>query len=152
MKKLKLQQGSTLIEVAVTVLLLSVSLLAMATLQTRSLQFNQSAAMRTQANIYAYDLIDRIRINRGVDSNNIGNYTVAYDATLSSSNALAVADVAAWRANIQRGLPGGKGAISCDEKTRVCTVSIKWSEEQIFGAQAAANPEATTELIYTSGL
>ena len=152
MNSLKRQEGSTLIEVAVTVLILSVSLLSMATLQTRSLQFNQGASMRTQANIQAYDLIDRIRINRGVSSSNISSYTAAYDASPAGGNALAAADVAAWRANIQRNLPGGKGAIACVSATRICTISIKWSDEQLFGAEAASNPEATTELIYSSGL
>jgi type IV pilus assembly protein PilV len=151
MKSLKFQNGATLIEVAIAVLILSTSLLAMATLQTRSLQFNQGALMRSQANIYTYDIIDRIRINRGSASENITKYNADYDAT-PSGNTLATSDVSEWRANITRTLPGGKGKIECVLATRVCTISIKWSEEQLFGAQATSNPEATTEFVYSSGI
>lgn len=151
MKHLSFQRGTSLIEVAITVLLLSTSLLSLATLQKRSLQFNQSAFMRSQANIYAYDIMDRIRINRGAASENISGYTVEYGGT-ASGNTLANADVVAWRANITRSLPGGDGAIECVLATRVCTISIKWSEEQIFGAQSEANTDATTELVYSSNI
>ena len=58
------QQGAGLIEVLVTVLILGTSLLALAALQSRSLQYNHSAYLRSQANILAYDILDRVRINR----------------------------------------------------------------------------------------
>jgi type IV pilus assembly protein PilV len=151
MKLLKAQSGATLIEIAITVLILATSLLAMATLQTRSLQYNQAAFMRSQANIHAYDITDRIRINRGAASINIEKYSADYDAT-PSGNALAVTDVSEWRANIVRSLPGGKGKIACVLATRVCKVSIKWSDEQIFGAEATSNPEATSEFIYSTAI
>ncbi len=151
MRLLKAQKGSTLIEVAITVLLLATSLLAMATLQTRSLQFNQAAFMRSQANIHAYDIADRIRINRGKDAANIDTYsTTDYDSA-PSGNTLASADVTAWRANIVRNLPGGKGKIVCTLTTRICVLSIKWDDEQLFGA-ASLNAEATTELIYSTSI
>jgi type IV pilus assembly protein PilV len=145
------QQGATLIEVAITVLILSTSLLAMATLQTRSLQFNKSSVMRSQANIYAYDIIDRIRINRGKGSDNIEKYNAAY-AAAPSGNTLATADVSEWRTNISGALPGGDGKIECNKLSRVCTVSIKWSEEQIFGAQSSSNPDASAELVYSTSI
>lgn len=149
--KLNYQRGTTLIEVAITVLILASSLLAMATLQTRSLQFNQSALMRSQANIYAYDIIDRIRINRGSASENIEKYNADYDAD-PSGNAVATTDVSEWRADLSSALPSGKGAISCTLSSRVCIVKIKWSEEQIFGAITASNPEAASEFVYSTGI
>ncbi len=150
MKSLKVQSGSTLIEIAITVLILATSLLAMATLQTRSLQFNHAAFMRSQANIYVYDIADRIRINRGAASGNIERYNTAYDST-PSGNAFAVNDVAEWRANIARSLPEGKGEIACVLVSRVCKISIKWSDEQLFGPQGT-DPEATTELSYSTAI
>lgn len=150
MKSLKVQSGSTLIEIAITVLILATSLLAMATLQTRSLQFNHAAYMRSQANIYVYDIADRIRINRGAASNNIETYNTAYEST-PSGTALAANDVTEWRANIARSLPQGKGEIACRRATRVCKISIKWSDEQLFGPQGT-DPEATTELSYSTAI
>lgn len=151
MKDVSSQRGASLIEVAITTLLLATCLLSLATLQKRSLQFNQSAFMRSQANIQAYDIMDRIRINRGASSGNVKSYNASYDAA-PSGNTLATADVAAWRANLARVLPGGKGKIDCSETTKICAVSIKWSEEQIFGAASAENTEGESELVYRSNL
>jgi type IV pilus assembly protein PilV len=154
MKRLQ-QKGATLIEVVVTVLILSTSLLAMAALQTRSLQYNQSAFMRSQANIYAYDIIDRIRINRGVVGDNAAQYNVDFDGS-PSGGTLVVKDITEWRANISRILPEGKGKIECANPAsgttaRVCTVTIKWSDEQLFGPVASTS-EAKSELVYSTSI
>lgn len=141
------QSGSTLIEVSITVLILATSLLAMATLQTRSLQFNQSAFMRSQANIYVYDILDRMRLNRGTDSDKrLEAYDVEYDDE-PSGNAVAVKDVTDWREQLEKVLPEGEGKIDCTQLTRVCTISIKWKEESLFDKD---KQEATTELTFTS--
>ena len=146
----KAQGGSTLIEIAITVLILATSLLAMATLQTRSLQFNQAAYMRSQANIYAYDIADRIRINRGKDAANITAYNADYEGS-PGGNGIASEDVTKWRESIGRDLPGGKGKIDCKAATRICVLSIKWDDEQLFGA-ATLNSEATTTLVYSTSI
>jgi type IV pilus assembly protein PilV len=147
------QRGATLIEVAVTVLILATSLLAMATLQTRSLQFNQSAFMRSQANILAYDIMDRMRLNRGTDGDNrLTAYTTDYDGN-PAGNAVATADVTAWRAAIEKQLPEGKGKIACVQATRICTISIRWKDSSLFDENNADNAlaaEATSEFEFTS--
>ena len=156
--KFRLQEsGSTLIEVLITVLVLATGLLAMGALQTRSLQFNQSASMRSQANIFAYDMVDRIRLNRGPKSVNVTSYNVDYDATAPSGNAHAAADVTAWRNAMKKVLPNAKGKTACANAaavvtTRICTISIKWSDASLFGDHSATNSEGQTELIYTSSL
>jgi type IV pilus assembly protein PilV len=151
------QAGATLIEVVITVLILATGLLAMGALQTRSLQYNQSAFMRSQANIFAYDIIDRIRLNRGSKSGNVTAYNVDYDASAPSGNARARDDITAWRDAMSNVLPDAKGKIECANAaasvtTRVCTVSIKWSDASLFGDRSDSNPEGETELIYTSSL
>jgi len=55
------EQGMTLVEVLVTIVVLSVGLLGLAGLQLRGIQVNQGAAMRSQAAILAEDLADRMR-------------------------------------------------------------------------------------------
>lgn len=151
------ESGATLIEVVITVLILATGLLAMGALQTRSLQFNQSAFMRSQANIFAYDIIDRIRLNRGSKSANVSAYNVDYDASAPSSNTRARDDITAWREAMSKVLPEAKGKIECanaaaSATTRVCTISIKWSDASLFGDRSDTNPDGETELIYTSSL
>jgi len=148
---MKTQSGATLIEVAITVLILSSTLLAMATLQTRSLQFNQGAYFRSQANILAYDIIDRIRINRGPDSGRITTYNIAYTATPTGTS-LANLDLIAWRANVASSLPEGLGKVECVATTTVCKISIKWTEKQIFGAKATDDDETVSEFSYSTSI
>lgn len=152
MMQLKNQQaGATLIEIIITVLLLSTCLLSMGIMQKRSLQFNQSAFMRSQANIYVYDILDRIRLNR-VD---IANYNVAYGAVVSGST-IAATDINEWRTNIKRYLPEGDGAIVCNSTTKSCQISVRWSEEQMFSKKTgdttacSSVSESCAQLIYTS--
>jgi len=70
--------GFTMIEVLISVFVLAVGLLGLASLQARSLQFNFSAYQRSQANIMAYDIIDRMRANPTVAL--AGSYNLALGA------------------------------------------------------------------------
>lgn len=58
------QRGVTLIEVLVTVIVLSIGLLGFAALQMTSLQSGYSSYLRMQASWLAYDLTDRMRASR----------------------------------------------------------------------------------------
>lgn len=127
------QRGVGLIEVLVTLLIMSTSLIALAALQTKSLQFNQGAYFRSQANIYAYDILERIRINASRLSDvreNIADYSVEkapfVESTLPTGSMAAI-DVYNWRKNIASALPNGTGAIDCDDE-RICEITIEWDE------------------------
>ena len=56
-------QGISLIEILVSILIIAVGLLGMASLQMSSLRGNQGSYQRSQANLFAQDLIERIRAN-----------------------------------------------------------------------------------------
>lgn len=132
------QRGVGLIEVMVTVLLLSTSLLSLAVMQNRSLQFNQEAYLRSQANILAYDIIDRARANL----QNVGDYNLAFNAASPAGADRSQVDLATWRTAIQARLPAGDGQIECVAATRACTVSLRWRESE--GADAVDEGESTT--------
>ncbi len=57
----------TLIEVLVAVLVLAIGLLGAAALQLNALKYTDNARMTSQASFIAYDMLDRIRANAGVD-------------------------------------------------------------------------------------
>ncbi|MDO3380794.1 type IV pilus modification protein PilV [Gilvimarinus algae] len=103
------QSGVTLIEVMVTVLILATALMALAALQTRALQYNSSAYLRSQANIIAYDVLEQMR-------------TASTYNALRSNGAVVQPDVDALASQ----LPGGTGAVEC--VARVCTVTLTWDE------------------------
>jgi type IV pilus assembly protein PilV len=121
---IKNQSGVGLIEVLVAVLILGTALLTLTSLQTRSLQFNQSAYLRSQANILAYDIIDRIRINRG----QADNYDLDFTSTVPTGTSLRDTDLREWRTNVAKLLPGGTGKVSCDNNKK-CTIQIQWVEQ-----------------------
>ncbi|WP_062061024.1 type IV pilus modification protein PilV [Cellvibrio sp. OA-2007] len=142
------QRGVGLIEVLVTLLILSTSLLALGAMQTRSLQFNQGAYFRSQANIFAYDLLDRMRIN----VKNIKSYTSELTHVKETETPvltpLAAADLHAWRRNISAELPNGKGGVDCDDATKICTLTIEWDELNSSGEDA----ENKTTFTYSARL
>ncbi|WP_237060497.1 type IV pilus modification protein PilV [Microbulbifer sediminum] len=138
MKAISFQRGAGLIEVMVTVLILSTSLLGLAALQNRSLQYNHSAYLRSQANILAYDILDRVRINRG----NIGSYSLAITAGAPTGTLLAPTDLREWRESLAGALPNGRGGITCSAANRLCTVTIQWAERDGIGVDGDA--EATS--------
>mgnify|MGYP006394106645 CR=1 FL=1 len=56
-------RGFTMVELLVAILILAIGLLGVAGVQLRSLQQNATAAQGTQVNIYAQDVLERIRLN-----------------------------------------------------------------------------------------
>ena len=58
------QQGFTLIEVMVAVFVLAVGILGMAGMQAVSVRESQNSIFRSQADILAGDMADRLRANR----------------------------------------------------------------------------------------
>lgn len=124
----KQHRGASLIEVLVTVLILATSLLAIAALQTRSLQYNHSAFIRSQANIIAYDVIDRMRIAS----------PAAPAAVVKPSDTVLE--------TIQSALPDGEVEVDgCPN--RLCTVTVTWAEED-----ATDKESRTSTFTYTTQL
>ena len=58
------QEGMTLIEVLVALLILTVGLLGAAAVQLNALKYTDSSRMTSQASFIAYDMMDRIRTAR----------------------------------------------------------------------------------------
>ena len=58
------QNGFTLIEVLVAMLILAVGLLGVAALQFKGLKYSTDAAIRSNISIFAYNIADKIRLNR----------------------------------------------------------------------------------------
>lgn len=113
------QHGFTLLEVLISLVVLSIGLLGLAGLQSTGLRFNQSAAMRSQATQLAYDMADRMRANSVAVS--AGNYlgtagaTAACHTTTGCTPAqMAADDLYVWNAAIARYLPDGEGVICRD--------------------------------------
>lgn len=117
------QRGVTLVELLITVVILSVGLLGTAALHLVSLRNNVDAHMRSQASALAADIADRMRTNRNVARG--GGYTAAVGSS-PSGGTQAVADVTQWRASIALLLPNGNGSIATNGN--VVTITVSWLE------------------------
>jgi type IV pilus assembly protein PilV len=119
-------KGFTLIEVLVTLIVMSVGLLSLAGLQVIGLRTNHSAYMRSQATIMSYEIVDRMRANiAGVRAGHYNQPTVAGSAgflndttceTTAGCNAQQMAenDLFRWNQAVADVLPGGFGVVCID--------------------------------------
>ncbi|MGB7184025.1 MAG: type IV pilus modification protein PilV [Burkholderiaceae bacterium] len=114
------QKGSSLIEVVVAIMVLSVGMLAYVGLQAESLQFGKMAQFRTVATQLATDYIDRARGNSDEALRGTYDFAQAYaplagplaiPACAIANNCteleMAAQDIALWRNNARLALPGG---------------------------------------------
>lgn len=69
------QQGVSMIEVLIALVLLVTTLLGATALQITGLQTNRSAYYRTQASLLSYDIADRIRLNANYASGDNDRYS-----------------------------------------------------------------------------
>lgn len=114
------QNGFTLIEVLIAMLVLSIGLLGIAALQATGLRSSHSATLRSQATQLAYDMADRMRANlAGYEGGAYNNITPGGSPTSCLSNSctpqqMAEYDVWEWNETIARELPRGVGVVCLD--------------------------------------
>ncbi|WP_265944221.1 type IV pilus modification protein PilV [Dechloromonas sp. A34] len=122
------QNGISLIEILVSIVIISFGLLGVAGLLTTGLKSTQGSQVRTQASFMAYDMADRMRTNREVARD--GQYATAASAT----NAIAVADKADWKTAVET-LPAGVGTVTMNN-TSFFTITIEWDDSKVAGGSA----------------
>ena len=148
-------------EVLIALLILSIGLLGLASLQTNGLRSNQMASMRTTATQLANDIADRMRANpTGVDAQNYVIATSDADPVIpvgetcegSSCTAaqMATYDLAQWRGAV-RALPGGTSAIVRTVTGTVVThtVTVYWDEYRkgVSGTNCGSDPSVDLRCI-----
>jgi type IV pilus assembly protein PilV len=128
----RLQRGVALLEVLIAVVILSIGLLGLASLQVNSLRFNHSAYLRSQATILAYDMADRMRANRRVALD--GEYNLAMGAAPAAGATVVAIDLLEWRAQLAAQLPGGDGSIDVNAANDMVTITVAWDDTRGAGA------------------
>jgi len=118
--------GFTLIEVLVTLVIISVGLLGIAGLHSISLRNNFDALIRSHASALADEIADRMRTNRTRAF--AGDYNVALRATRGGVTQ-ADADLIAWKGRLATQLPNGDGSVAlAAAPSRLVTITIQWGE------------------------
>jgi type IV pilus assembly protein PilV len=144
----KHQNGVTLIESMIALLVLSIGLLGIATLQITAMKQNVSSLNHSQAVWIAYNVSDRIRSNmnefdnyHGIDTN--GSYTQDCTANPCTAGQMLTADAADWKTMVAS-LPAGRGTISITGD--VLTVSVMWDDEGSGATGTGCDPTDATDL------
>lgn len=119
------QSGFSLIEVLIAVIILSIGLLGLASLQLAGTKNNQDAYYRSQATMLANDIADRMRANR--DSARNGDYETGLGDSAPGGGSIAAQDLTAWKDRLDDVLPAGQGAIDLGSDNTV-EIIIQWDE------------------------
>lgn len=110
------QKGSSLIEVLIAVVIISIGLLSVAALQLNALKSNNGSYLRSQASFLAYDLADRMRAVPDASESGV------YDDGQGG-------DRADWDAQVVATL--GSGAIGqVVRSNRIVTINVSWNDNR----------------------
>ncbi|HEU4622771.1 MAG TPA: type IV pilus modification protein PilV [Burkholderiaceae bacterium] len=130
----RFERGTTLIEVLVSIVVLTVGLLGAVALQAASLRNNQSAHERSVAVMLSYSMSDMLRAN--ATAAKAGSYNVSLSSgedacPAPSGTDLPSKDLQSWFSALSANLgPNACGGVACNGGTSVCEVSVKWNDSR----------------------
>lgn len=138
------QRGFSLMELLVSLTIISIGLLSIVAMQTTSLRHSHSAEMRSVALAQAYSMVDRMRANRtGVQSgnyNNLAGTPTDPGCAPCTPGQTAQKDLFEWNTiNTQR-LPNGQGRVTGNNS--VFSITVMWDNERTgaTGTACGGNP------------
>jgi type IV pilus assembly protein PilV len=121
------ERGFNMLEVLISLLILGIGLLGLASLQVVGLQNNQSAYMRSQATVLSYQILDSMRGNRPAAVNQNYDWNFEFPGPANPDNT-AERDLQTWLNNLDVLLPEGRGRVEVDADGRV-TVEVRWLDQ-----------------------
>jgi type IV pilus assembly protein PilV len=141
----KAQRGFSMIEVLVTMLIVSLALLGTSGLLTYAMRMNQGGQFRTQAVFLSSDLAERMEANRATAI--AGGYDITaptsdVDCTTAycTGDDLAASDLFKWRQAVVAALPQGQASPPVHVavgSAHTYTITISWVDRQEKATQAA---------------
>ena len=129
------QRGASLIEVLVAVLVLSIGLMGMAGLQSRTLKGNHSAQQRSEAVTLTHFIFDAMRANPTAARDG-GYATPRTCAVPDATGALIEGDRRAWILAVRSALgdrPSTCVTLAFDAPSGSYTVTLEWDDSRAGG-------------------
>ena len=145
--KIRKQAGFSMLEVLVTMIIVSFGLLGIAGIIGNGLKNNQSSYARSQASWLANDIVDRMRANRAVAEGAANSpYNLAIGTAATAGASVVANDLTSWRTALTAILPAGTGSISLDNTNKKVTVTVQWDESRIKDGSATQQFIVETKL------
>ena len=148
--------GFTLLEVMIAMVIFSIGLLGLASLQATALQNEHASYSRSQAILLAYEMADRIKANPGgsvnyvIDTNTVtvsgysgSDMCVSNNCTITD---IVKYDMGEWKGAITALLPGGKSAITRTATPLTHTITVHWDEDRTGATGTTCPPASATDL------
>lgn len=131
------QAGATLVEILVTLLILSFGLLGMSALQARALKGSVSSFQRSQSVIFSQYLLDVMRIDREYAKGGEYNLTNMCNPAGIAGTTLAKNSLREWLTLVQSDVGTATGVstcatVACDASYQ-CSVSVIWDDNRVGG-------------------
>lgn len=98
-----------MLEVLISMIVITIGLLGYAGLQAASLKNANTAYLRSQATILSHDIVERMRVNRAVAIS--GAYTISIGSA-AGGGGVAGNDLSEWKRNLGQSLPAGDGSVA----------------------------------------
>jgi type IV pilus assembly protein PilV len=110
--------GFSLIEVLITLFILSIGLLSLAAMQIQGLRATHGAMLRTHAVLYATEIAEQLHAAA----------TTSTDSPPACDNDTCIGNetLLEWQTRVREGLPNGSGTVSLDAASVI--VSVVWDE------------------------
>lgn len=159
--KLSTDKGFTLLEVMIAMVIFSIGLLGLASLQAISMQNEHASYSRSQAILLAYEMADRITVTPSgspsyvitATTTTVPGYTGSTMCTVNDCTTTNIVsfDMGLWKGSIGDLLPGGKGSIARDVTVGVIThtITVHWDEDRtgVTGTNCTnGTPDSSTDL------
>lgn len=127
----KIQSGFSMIEVLISILVMSFGLLGIGGLMVSGMNNSTGSDLASRATQSASEIMDAMRANSALNLPTNSKYIVGYNTTLTSLSSSAPEDVdrRQWLTTLRSGLPGGDGKIERDADVNVSNgyiVTIKF--------------------------
>jgi type IV pilus assembly protein PilV len=142
--KLRTQRGFSMLEVLISILVLSIGALGAAGMQIAALKDSGSASSRYRAASLASGMSDVLRADRTIAVT--GSTDFASNLSAGTCTAAATQPVKRWQNQIACELPGGKGGVEIDDYTKRAIITVEWNDSRGNSGSTAQQFQLETRL------
>jgi type IV pilus assembly protein PilV len=148
------QSGISLIEILVSIVIISIGMLGLAAMQNSSMRLAYDSYIRTQSSFLAYDLIDRIRANPEAPP-----YTLAPGQVITQQDCFGVNancgvaqlrqfDLYYWQQYAEQLLPEARFEIDYDEDLQQYSMVVSWNDRVDGDVENIPGQTESKEFVY----